>query len=74
VREGSRDAFGGAIQVDIGVLLRLASRAGIQLEDVVAMTRAQLTCRLFANGWSSPGGGDFTIATHHGDVRPSSGR
>jgi hypothetical protein len=37
----------GAVQIDIGVLLRLASSgAGVQLEDVVAMTKAPLTSGL----------------------------
>jgi hypothetical protein len=50
VREDSKDAFVGAIQVDMGVLLGLASRAGVQLEDVVDMTRAQLTTGLSPAG------------------------
>jgi hypothetical protein len=50
MREEDGDAFNGAVEVDVGVLLELASRAGIQLEDVVAMTRAQLTLGLLPTG------------------------
>jgi hypothetical protein len=50
MREEGRDAFNGAVEVHVGVLLELASRAGIQLEDVVAMTGAQLTLGLLPTG------------------------
>jgi hypothetical protein len=50
MREGSRTACDGAVKVDIGVLLELAYRAGVQLEDVVAMTGAQLTSGLLPAG------------------------
>jgi hypothetical protein len=43
MREEDKDAGNGAVEVGVGVMLELASRAGVQLEDVVAMTRAQLT-------------------------------
>jgi hypothetical protein len=50
MKKGSGDAFDGAVEVNIGVLLELASGAGIHLEDVVAMTRAQLTPGLLPTG------------------------
>jgi hypothetical protein len=39
-----------AVKVDVGVLLEFASRAGIELEDVVAMTSVQLTPRFLPTG------------------------
>jgi hypothetical protein len=50
MREEDKDAVNGAVEVDVGILLELASRAGIQLEDVVAMTRAQLTLGFLPTG------------------------
>jgi hypothetical protein len=52
MREENGEAAGGAVQVDIGVLLGLASKAGIQLDNVVAMTGARLTSGLSPAGIS----------------------
>jgi hypothetical protein len=77
IREEGKDAFNGVVEVDVGVLLELASRAGVQLEDVEAMTRAQLTLgsayRHFANDWLSLKGGGPRCAPHHGDGCPGPG-
>lgn len=50
MREEDVDGLNGAVEVDVGVLLELASRAGIQLEVMLAMTRAQLTSGLLPTG------------------------
>jgi hypothetical protein len=56
MREENMDAFSGAVEVGVGVLLELASRAGVQLEDIVAMTRAQLMSGLLPAGISPSAG------------------
>jgi hypothetical protein len=51
MREEDVVALNGAVEVDVGVLLEpVASRAGIQLEVMLAMTMAQLTSGLLPTG------------------------
>lgn len=52
----------GAVQIDIEVLLKLASRAGVQLKDMVAMTRAPLTSGLSSAGTLPIAGPDQRVA------------
>jgi hypothetical protein len=40
----------GAVEIDVGLLLTLASKAWLQLRDVVAMTGCQLTSELLPTG------------------------
>lgn len=62
MKEGGRDPPIGAVEVDVGLLLELASRAGIGLGDVVAMTSAQLTPGFLHTGILSTAGSASRVA------------